>query len=110
MEHQLNLIGLLLVAAITVPTITALPEERFEVNFESGADGACTVFTQLTGEGRPYMFRSCHELGPRVHTFIDDWDLVIRSNDDWDVFTEIYYTTAGNTVETVETNHLKVHR
>lgn len=105
------LAALLAATAITVPEIKARPNETFIISFEPGAVGACTVFTQISGEGRPYEPRSCWWFGDqKIGNYTDDWDLIRREDADWDVYAEIEYTTADGKTETVETNHLKVHR
>lgn len=106
-------IGLLLlpVVAITVPEIRPRPDETFIISFEPGAVGACTVFTQISGEGRPYEPRSCWWFGDQqIGSYTDDWDLIRREDAEWDVYAEIEYVDKSGKSEVVETNHLKVHR
>lgn len=108
---KFTLAAILLTTAITVPEIKPLPDETFLVTFERGAVGACTIYTQLSGEGRPYEPRSCWWFSNQnIGSYTDDWDGIRREDVDWDVYAEIEYLDKAGKAETVETNHLKVHR
>jgi len=95
--------------AIVVPEIKALPDDQFIVTFEPGAVAYCTIFTQISGDDRPYEPHSCGLLDPTIGSYRDSWAGINPADADWDVYAEVQYETAHG-IESVETNHLKVHR
>jgi hypothetical protein len=105
LEFRMIHLILSLLLAIIVPEVKQIPNDRFLVSFEKGATDACLHFTQLSGEGRPYTFHVCrYFVETNVTNYMEEW--AIEPMDvDWDVYAEIIYDK-----ESVETNHLKVHR
>lgn len=116
---------LTLLVTFTNPTITATGS-GFDVTFEKGAVGACTIFQDQTPipDSEPslkevfpdghYAPRHCYLVEPTSTGYGDDWDFIVPDQGDhttWKVWVEVQYMNGGPEVlVTVKSPTLTVKR
>jgi hypothetical protein len=107
--------------AVAAPTLAVSPnEEQFTVTFEKGATQVTTVYQEQTVTekvGPKETFPDGHYtpkhiwfLDPSDTTVKDDWDYILKYNDDWLVWSEVLYVDAKGVQTTVVSNKLRIHR
>lgn len=109
------------IASLTAasPTMTIVGE-HIQVTFDKGAVGACTVYyntavTEVPSENFPdghYAPRHCWLLDGEsdLTGYTDDWAFIEKTNSEWDVYAEVGYVNADQTVSYVESNKVRVRR
>lgn len=66
-------------------------EQAFRITFPAGATQACVVFTQQTGEGRPYAPVRCLLTEDDTTEFTADWGIIPEKDAFWTVKGRVHY-------------------
>jgi hypothetical protein len=103
----------------SAPTITLKDVEQITVTYDEGAVWACTNFyearvTEKIGDPNfpdgHYKPMHCYELSPKSTGYNDDWEYILKYDDDWTVWSDITYLDVKGNPHAVSTQKVKVHR